>query len=164
MADRRNTNQHTIMQATTSYAVSEIRVVYERPSMKDRPQITTSSEAHDMLLTGFDNDTVGLQEQYVVLMMNRGNKVLGLYRASTGGITGTVADIRIILAVALKIGATGIIAGHNHPSANLRPSKADDDLTRKMKDAAQLMDIRVYDHLILDGEGGFFSYADEGLL
>lgn len=99
------------------------------------------------------------------MYLNRSNAILGLYRTSTGGITGTVADLRLILSVALKIAATGLILAHNHPSGNLTPSRADIDLTRKIKEAACLMDILLLDHLILDNTGqGCYSFAEEGLL
>lgn len=96
----------------------------------------------------------------MVLYLNRANKVIGSYELSKGGITATIADIRIILSVALKTLATGLILAHNHPSGNLKPSEADVCLTNKIKEAAKLMDIQVLDHLILV-EGGYFSFSDE---
>ena len=82
---------------------------------------------------------------------------------SSGGITGTVADPRIILKRALEENAVSIILCHNHPSGSLKPSRADEMLTQKIKVAAQYFDIRVIDHIIVS-EAGFFSFADEGLL
>ena len=82
---------------------------------------------------------------------------------SRGGITGTVADPRMILKKALENGATSIILSHNHPSGNLQPSKADEDLTQKIKMAAIYFDIKVLDHIIVSEEG-YFSFADEGML
>ena len=81
-----------------------------------------------------------------------------------GGITGTVADIRLILAVALKSAATGIVLAHNHPSGNVKPSAADLELTKKIKDAAAVMDIRLLDHIIISPWGEYFSFADEGMI
>ena len=80
-----------------------------------------------------------------------------------GGITGTVADPRLILAAAIKSLSVGLVLCHNHPSGNLRPSRADEELTLKIKEAAKYHDIKVLDHIILSSEG-YFSFADEGLL
>jgi DNA repair protein RadC len=90
--------------------------------------------------------------------------VIGAYHAFTGGITGTVADIRIIMAVALKAMACGMVISHNHPSGSLKPSSADKQLTDKIKEAGKLMDINLLDHIILSPEGTFYSFADEGEL
>ncbi|HWJ30645.1 MAG TPA: JAB domain-containing protein, partial [Flavisolibacter sp.] len=98
-----------------------------------------------------------------VLFLNRSNRVLQLFSVSSGGITGTVADPRLILAAALKVGTISLILCHNHPSGGTRPSKADEELTQKIKGGAAFMDIKVLDHLILTSES-YFSFADEGLL
>jgi DNA repair protein RadC len=82
----------------------------------------------------------------------------------TGGLTGTVADIRLILGIALKACACNIIISHNHPSGNLKPSGADQELTNKLKEAGKLIDITLLDHIILSPEGSFYSFADEGLI
>ena len=83
---------------------------------------------------------------------------------STGGITGTVVDIRLLLSVALKTAATGIILAHNHPSGNLKPSEADKELTSKIKKASEYMDIKLLDHLIIAPEGKYLSFREDGLL
>ena len=98
-----------------------------------------------------------------MLFLNRSNRVLQIYSASSGGITGTVADPRLILAVALKVGAVSIMLSHNHPSGSLKPSKADEELTNKIKYAAQFHDIKVLDHVIVSSDS-YYSFADEGLL
>ena len=89
--------------------------------------------------------------------------MIGSYQLSKGGITGTIADVRLILSVALKTLATGLILAHNHPSGNLKPSEADIQLTQKVKDAAKLMDIEVLDHMILSSNG-YFSFTDDGII
>ena len=83
---------------------------------------------------------------------------------SEGGITGALVDIRILFAVVLKSLSVGMILSHNHPSGQLKPSRADQQLTRKIQKSAKLFDVRVLDHLILSPEEGYFSFADEGLL
>jgi DNA repair protein RadC len=103
------------------------------------------------------------QEIFVVVFLNRANKIIHQEIISTGGLTGTVADPRIILKKALEQEATALILCHNHPSGNLKPSKADELLTQKIKQAAALLDINVLDHIIVSQEG-FFSFADEGML
>jgi DNA repair protein RadC len=100
-------------------------------------------------------------EVFAVLFLNRANKVRHFEVISEGGITGTVADPRIILKRALEEDAVGIILCHNHPSGSLKPSRADEELTTKIKEAARYFDIRVIDHIIVS-ENGYYSFADEG--
>ena len=102
-------------------------------------------------------------EVFVVVFLNRANKVLHHETISEGGITGTVADPRIILKKALEHNATSIILSHNHPSGNLKPSRQDEELTYKIKEAAKYLDIAVTDHIIVSDEG-YFSFADEGMI
>lgn len=102
-------------------------------------------------------------EVFAVLFLNRANKINHFEIVSEGGITGTVADPRIILRKALEEDAVNIILCHNHPSGSLKPSRADEDLTKKIKEAARLLDITVIDHIIVS-DNGYYSFADEGLL
>jgi len=102
-------------------------------------------------------------EIFAVVFLNRANKINHFEIISKGGLTGTVADPRIILKKALEQEATAIVLCHNHPSGNLKPSRADEELTLKIKEAAKYFDIRVMDHIIVS-EVGYFSFADEGML
>ena len=102
-------------------------------------------------------------EQFKLLLLNRGNRVLGLLEVSSGGVAGTVADPKVIFAAALKASASSIILAHNHPSGQLKPSSADIALTNKLKRGGELLDIQVLDHLILSSEG-YYSFADEGMM
>ena len=102
-------------------------------------------------------------EVFAVLFLNRANKINHFEIISEGGITGTVADPRIILRKALEQDAVNIILCHNHPSGSLKPSRLDEQLTNKIKEAARFLDITVMDHLIVS-EDGYYSFADEGLL
>ena len=102
-------------------------------------------------------------EVFAVIFLNKANKINHFEIISRGGITGTVADPRIILKLALEQGATSIILCHNHPSGNLKPSRADEELTQKIKIAARYLDIAVMDHVIVS-EDGYYSFADDGLL
>ncbi|MBK9485444.1 MAG: DNA repair protein RadC [Chitinophagaceae bacterium] len=102
-------------------------------------------------------------EVFAVVFLNRANKINHFEIISKGGITGTVADPRIILKKALEEDATSIVLCHNHPSGNLKPSRADEELTKKIKEAAAYFDIKIIDHIIVS-EDGFYSFADEGIL
>ena len=90
--------------------------------------------------------------------------MLAIFELSTGGVTGTVADPKLVFAAALKLNACNIILCHNHPSGSLKPSQADEALTRKIKEAGRYLDLPVIDHLIISGENNYYSFADEGLL
>jgi DNA repair protein RadC len=96
------------------------------------------------------------------MLLNRANKVLGVLEISSGGISGTVADPKLIFAAALKAGASGLILSHNHPSSNLKPSQADISLTKKVKEGGTLLEIFVLDHIIVTSEG-YYSFADENV-
>lgn len=102
-------------------------------------------------------------EEFWVVFLNRSNKVLDKTRISQGGLSGTVTDVRLILKLALDKLASAIILCHNHPSGNDKPSEADVGITRKIKDASQIMDITVLDHLIVC-DGHYYSFADNGNL
>lgn len=102
-------------------------------------------------------------EVFAVVFLNRANKINHFEIMSKGGITGTVADPRVILKKALEEDATSIVLCHNHPSGNLQPSRADEELTKKIKEAAAYFDIKVIDHIIVSEEG-FYSFADDGIL
>ena len=144
--------------------VSEIELVY-RSKIKaaERPAVKTSREAYQLLIREWDLDKIELLEQFKVLFLNQSNRVLGLLNVSSGGMTSTVADPRLIFSAALKAAACSLILSHSHPSGNLKPSKNDEDLTRKMRESGKFLDIALLDHLILT-RSGYFSFADEGLL
>jgi DNA repair protein RadC len=102
-------------------------------------------------------------EVFAVVFLNRANKINHFEIISEGGITGTVADPRIILKKALEHDAVSLVLSHNHPSGNLRPSRQDQELTTKIKEASNYFDIKVLDHIIVSEEG-YYSFADEGIL
>lgn len=142
---------------------SEIHISYQ-PTSTVKPQVKSSLDAYNVLKGFYPAERVGLQEMFIVAYLNRSSKVIGVYEVSKGGITGTVADVRLILATALKAAATGIILSHNHPSGNLTASAADINLTRKIKEAAGYFDITLTDHLILTHEQTYMSMVDEGII
>jgi DNA repair protein RadC len=153
-----------VMNLSSLTTVAEVELIYKskvRPS--DRPLIISSKNCYDLLLQTWDENKIDFVEQFKVLLLNRCNRVLGILELSTGGITGTVADTRLIMTAALKANAVSIILSHNHPSGNLKPSRPDEELTRKIKEAGKFLDIQVLDHVIVTSEG-YYSFADEGLL
>lgn len=144
--------------------VAEVELVYKtnvKPS--ERPKISSVKDSYKLLKELWNENTIEMQEEFKVMLLNRGNKVIGIYEASAGGLTGTVADPRLILAAAIKSLAVSIILSHNHPSGNLKPSRADEELTQKIKVAANYHDIKVIDHIIITSEA-YYSFAEEGLL
>ncbi|MBN8651425.1 MAG: JAB domain-containing protein [Cyclobacteriaceae bacterium] len=144
--------------------VAEIQLSYKtmvKPS--ERPKINSSRDAYNILLQTWDDDKIEFVEQFKVLLINRANRVLGIVAISTGGMTGTVADPKIIFASALKANACSLILAHNHPSGNRQPSQADIDLSRKVREGGKLLEIQVLDHIIVTTEG-YTSLSDEGLM
>ncbi len=125
-----------------------------------RPRITCSRDAYESLRPYLTDKA---HEEFWVLLLNRANEVMRPVQISAGGLSGTVADPRLIFKAGLDHLASGIILGHNHPSGNLTPSQADRDLTRKLKDGGRLLDLPILDHLILS-DRTYLSFADEGLL
>jgi len=145
------------------FRVSEIEISYS-PVVKSSERITiTSSADAERVFRRIWGQPIELRECFYALFLNRANKVLGYFLVSVGGITGTVVDPRCVYQAALKASATEILLAHNHPSGNLQPSDADIQITRKLKDAGQLLDINLLDHLIIMPEG-YTSFADEGML
>ena len=154
----------TIMEVSALYEVAEIELSYKsKIKAANRPMIKSSKDAYEILFKSWDENKIEFIEQFKVLFINRANRVLGIHEVSKGGITGTVADPRIIFAGALKANCCGIILCHNHPSGNLKPSRQDEELTQKIKQGGKILDINLYDHLIISADG-YYSFADEGLL
>ncbi|EKB07810.1 DNA repair protein RadC [Myroides odoratimimus CCUG 3837] len=143
---------------------SEVELIYKsKVKASQRPQITSSYSAYQIALKAWDSNKIELLEQFKVLMLSNNNKVLGVLEASSGGITGTIVDLRIIFSALLKANATAFLIVHNHPSGKLAPSDADRQITRKIKEASKILDITLLDHLIITAES-YYSFADEGTL
>ncbi len=143
--------------------LAEIKVAYStKVKFKDMQKITSSKDCESVLRNIWSPD-LELREEFYLLLLNRANKVIGWHCISQGGLDSTVADIRIIFSITLKCVASGIIVAHNHPSGNLKPSETDITLTRKIKEAGKLLDITLFDHIIISNEG-YYSFADEGML
>ncbi len=102
-------------------------------------------------------------EEFWIMLLNRAHKITKTELVSRGGVTGTVADVRMMMKVAVENLSSAIVLAHNHPSGNTRPSDQDIQLTRKVKEAANLFDIQLLDHIIV-GDGAYFSFTDDGLI
>lgn len=123
-------------------------------------QVTTSIEVYEAINAKFKDLN---HEEFWIVLLNRANRIKSLHLISKGGQAGTIADPKIIFNIALENHAASIILAHNHPSGNLAPSRADIELTKKLRAGGQFLDLPVLDHLIIT-DHGFMSFADDGLL
>ncbi len=143
--------------------LAEIEIHYRnKVRISDMEKVAGSRDVYDVL-SRIWSPKIDHVEEFLILCLNRANRVLGWAKVSQGGLSGTVADPKIIFQIALKSNACSIIIAHNHPSGNLTPSEADIQLTRKLKEAGLMLDLPVLDHLIISSEG-YYSFADEGLI
>lgn len=142
------------------YKVGEVELTYKLTT-RNKNKVSSSADAYQILLPTFKEGTIDYKEYFKVLYLNQANQVLGFTQISEGGITETSVDVRVILQAALLANSVSLILAHNHPSGNLKPSKQDLELTQSIKEAAELMRIRVLDHIILTSEK-YYSFADEG--
>lgn len=146
-------------------AVAEITVSFSYTvPPKDRVQVKESRDAFEALITIWNDDVIAYQEAFVVLFLNRANVILGYRQVSSGGTSATVVDVKHIFGLAVKCNASSIILAHNHPSCNLQPSSVDVSLTKKIKQAGDLLDVVLLDHLIISPDRFYYSFADEGVL
>lgn len=129
-------------------------------NLLEKPKITGSKEVFN-LMQPIMGDLA--HEEFWVLFLNNSNKVLAKHQVSKGGMTATVVDIRLLFKQALELFSVAIIVCHNHPSGKLKPSDADIQLTQKIKNAGNTLDIKLLDHLIIT-EKAYFSFADEGII
>lgn len=125
-----------------------------------RPRIKCSEDAYEVLKPHLSDLS---HEEFWIILLNRANDVIKCEKVSSGGVSGTIADPKMIFKIALEHLASGIILAHNHPSGNLNPSQADKDLTKKLKAAGNSLDISVLDHLIFTDKK-YYSFADEGIM
>ncbi len=145
-------------------AIAEIKLSYgSKVKAADRPQITCSFDAARILREHWDADKIEFIEEFKILLLNRSNRVLGICAISSGGVSGTVADPKLIFAAALKSSSSALVLAHNHPSGNLKCSHADVRLTQKIIAGGKFLVIAVLDHIILTRDH-YYSFADEGKL
>lgn len=146
--------------SVTIAAALELGRRRQSSEIREKPMIRTSRDSFDYIYPEIADLP---HEEFYVLYLNKSNKVIIHKHISSGGVSGTVADTKIILKYALELLATSIIAVHNHPSGNLKPSQPDIDLTKKLRQAANLIDVSLLDHLII-GDKSYYSFTDNGML
>ena len=143
---------------------TEIELCYRNKiKASERPKVKTSQDAYQILIASWNVNRMDLAEDFKVLLLDRGNTVLGVSTIGSGGVSACLVDPKLIFATALKAKSSGIILCHNHPSGNLAPSSNDFDLTKKLMRGGQLLEIAILDHLIITSEG-YLSMADEGIM
>jgi DNA repair protein RadC len=126
-------------------------------------QVRTSNDAATFFRTIFNADTMLWTEESAMICLNRANEVIGYFKVSSGGTASTIMDAKVIFTQALQAGAHSIILAHNHPSGNIKPSELDINLTKRLVKGAELLDMRVLDHIILTDKS-HLSMADEGYI
>ena len=142
--------------------VSEIKVSYSNQGDK-RITVKNSETVFEVALAHWDKNIIEYQEEVKLMLLNRANVILGIYDLSKGGVANCSVDLKIILSVALKGNASSIILIHNHPSGKLEPSKSDKVLTKKLKEACEVVDLVLLDHLIISKKS-FYSFNDNGVI
>ena len=152
-----NTNISNLGEVTLNYK-------YHNPSIKDRPLITNATDAVEVIKLVIDMQRIALQEQFIVIYLNQANKVIGTMNVFSGSIKSTVIDIKLILASGILLMSSGVIVAHNHPSGNLKPSREDLALTKRLSTALQYMEMKLVDHFIITPDEDYLSFANEGLL
>lgn len=141
--------------------IAEVKLTYKtKVKASERVKIDSSQKAYDLFKPFFEDD-MEYKELFYVMYLNRANKVIGIAKISEGGCSGTVADGKIVFQGALLANAQALIIAHNHPSGQLKPSEADRQLTKKMVQFGNYIDLTILDHVILTSES-YYSFADNG--
>lgn len=150
-------------------SLAELKVSYRRGRPRTDKQermpflVASSVSCEQYLRSLWDEDTIELREEFVLLCLNGAHEVLGWVRLHTGGFNHSPVDVRLVIGVALQTASSAVVVAHNHPSGGLNPSAEDVAVTRRIREAAGLMGIRLLDHLILTRHG-YYSFADAGAL
>ena len=145
------------------YNISEISLTYKRKvKANDRPKVNSSKNAYALFRANWNDLTINLFEEFKILLLDRNNRCMGIVPISQGGVSGTIVDPKLVFASALKARACSIILGHNHPSGNLKPSKPDIEITKKLFNGGSFLDLNVLDHLIL-ADNNYTSFVDQSL-
>jgi len=153
-----------MVQETKIYKVAEVQISYRTDyKIQERPQINSSNDAYDILIQHWKQGSIEYLEEFKVILLNTNNRVLGIVDISVGGLQGTLADPKVIFAIALKTNSSKIILAHNHPSGNIKPSNTDIKLTQKLKEGGKLLEIDVCDHIIVTTDR-YYSFADECMM
>ncbi|WP_312075841.1 RadC family protein [Chryseobacterium sp.] len=141
----------------TALEIGRRRAAQEIP---EKPQITSSRDAYQVLKIHLSDLRT---EEFWALFLNQNNRVIHISQLTQGGISQSLVDLRVLFKIAMDHFATGIIVSHNHPSGNLKPSQEDINITKKIREAGDLLNIQLLDHLIIT-QNSYLSFADEGLI
>lgn len=141
--------------------IAEIELTYKRhPNSANNPKISTSEDAYNVLIRNWNENKIDFLEEAKVILLSRSNRVLGISNISSGGVSCTVVDPRMVLVTALKANASAIVLAHNHPSGSLQPSNTDRIMTERLINASEILGISMFDHLIVANEG-YYSFTDD---
>lgn len=161
-SDRQVYKQNVIKEERSQYCAGEVMLAYRKYVKVDFDSIRYAKDAFEFIRKYWEND-IELRESFYIIALNSSNKILAYSKLFTGGINSTIVDVRIIMQFLLQVNATCFIICHNHPGGRLEPSQVDVQMTKKIVEASKIMDIPLYDHLILTKED-FYSFADNGLI
>jgi DNA repair protein RadC len=149
---------------TTTYQVNEVKVSFQPKYMaKDAKKICRSEDAVDYLRNIFSPDWIEHHEEFMIILLNQACKAIGYSKISQGNTDCTPVSTKIIAQVAVKGNASSVIVAHNHPSGNREPSRQDIDITKKIRQALEIFDIRLLEHIIMTSDD-YYSFADNGLI
>ena len=151
------------LQLTNHFQIGEVQLSYKRKHKLPFEKITSSQSANECIRKIFPIEQICYRERMYVLYLDNSNNILGYHLLSIGGITGTLVDVRVLMQGALLTNAVGLLLFHNHPSNTLKPSNADKNITDKIIRSAEVLDLKVLDHLIIT-EDSYYSFADNGEL
>lgn len=159
-----NTGIMKSLEKNGEWQVSEVELVYRSSrGIEASPKVTSSKEVYNVFLAHWDMQKIEFVEQAKIMMLNRSNKVIGIYDLASGGLDFVAIDIRMIFCCALLTKASAVIFAHNHPSGKLYPSEEDLRMTRKIKEAGKLIEIPLLDSVIVT-LNGYVSLSDKGLM
>jgi DNA repair protein RadC len=159
-AKRRQNN--SIEHLSGTWTVAELLITYKHKAEMTH-SITGTEDAYELIKQLWDKERLGIQEQFMAFFFNRAHKLIGYKVISTGTMNNCIVDIRLLISLALHCLADAVIVAHNHPSGNLKPSAQDEVLTKRIKEALALVDVKLLDHFIV-AQNGYTSFGEKGLL
>lgn len=152
------------MKKKVIHAIPEFKIsLKKKGSTEQLYEINNSETAAEVCRKCFDSGVIDWKEEFIVIVLNNAKKMMGFFKVSSGGITSTVVDTRVIFQLALTSNATAILLCHNHPSGNITPSHEDRKLTQELVNGGNILRIQVIDHIIITSES-FYSFSDNGLI
>lgn len=143
---------------TYSTTIPELTIGRKKSDVK-KVKISSPSESVEFFRQIWDEDTLEYSESVMVVYLNRAHTTIGWFKVSSGGIDSCIIDVRIVLGLALKVGASAFIIAHNHPSGNATPSKQDEKITEKLKQGSDTLELTMLDHIIIT-ESGYYSFKE----